>query len=149
MSKLDEIYQERANAIMAGAACLEAFINGLGYDTYKSLWVKGIEDKLSVDAKWVLFFALKGKGNVYDVGRQPHQTLVKLVRSRNALLHYKRRFTRVTRNGKRVITDLESALPRDFIRELPDMVRELILNLCSVTQTQEPPWLYIQPGWSI
>jgi len=37
---LDEIYQERAIAIILSAACIEAFLNGLGYENYPNEWDK-------------------------------------------------------------------------------------------------------------
>jgi len=143
--KLDEIYQERASAIILGTACLEAFINGLGFEHFPELW-RNVE-RLSLIAKWQLYLTLKDKGNSFDLGREPYQSLAKLTKSRNSLMHFKRRYKKVQQVNNRVTTDLESILPRKFVRDLPDRLKQLIRELCEATALPIPPWLKPKTGW--
>lgn len=76
ISKLDEIYQKRAVVVMLAAACVEAFINSLGYERFPDLW-EGIE-KLDIENKLHLYLALNGKPSLYDSCREPYQSLKKL-----------------------------------------------------------------------
>jgi len=145
--KLDEIYQERASAIILGAACTEAFINGLGFEQFPDLW-KNIE-RISLNAKWQLYLELKGKGNVFDPSREPYQSLAQLNRSRNSLVHFKRFYQKVHRIDNREVTHLELVLPRNFVRYLPSRLEQLIRELCEVTNLQIPPWLTPKTGWML
>jgi len=147
VAKLDEIYQERASAIILGAACAEAFINGLGFEQFPDLW-KNIE-KISLNAKWQLYLELKGKGDVFDPSREPYQSLAQLARSRNSLVHFKRLYQKVHRISNREVTHLELVLPRNFVRYLPSRLEQLIRELCGVTNLQIPPWLTPKTGWML
>jgi len=147
VAKLDEIYQERASAIILGAACAEAFINGLGFEQFPDLW-KNIE-KISLNAKWQLYLELKGKGDVFDPSREPYQSLAQLARSRNSLVHFKRLYQKVHRISNREVTHLELVLPRNFVRYLPSRLEQLIRELCEVTNLQIPPWLTPKTGWML
>lgn len=147
VAKLDEIYQERASAIILGAACAEAFINGLGFEQFPDLW-KNVE-KLPLKAKWQLYLTLKGKSNVVDPSREPYQSLAQLTKSRNSLVHFKRYYQKVRRTGNMAATHLESDLSRKFVRDLPNRLEQLIRELCEVTALPIPPWLssLYRLGW--
>ena len=147
VEKLDEIYQERANAIILGAACLEAFINGLGFENFPDLW-KNVE-KLSVEAKWQLYLTLNGKGDLFNRGREPYQSLTQLIKSRNSMMHFKGRYKKVRQITNGAITHTEIDLPRDFVRDLPIRLERLIRELCEATTSPIPTWLTPKPnlGW--
>jgi len=147
VGKLDEIYQERANAIILGVACLEAFINGLGFEHFPKLW-ENVES-LPLSAKWQLYLTLKGKDDLFDPGREPYQSLTQLTKSRNSLVHFKRRYKKVRQITKDVITHTETDLPRVFVRDLPSRVERLIRELCEATASPIPTWLTPKPnlGW--
>ncbi|MCE5265057.1 MAG: hypothetical protein LLG97_16185 [Deltaproteobacteria bacterium] len=145
--KLDEVYQERANAIILGAACLEAFINHLGYDHFPKYW-EGIE-KLSFMSKWQIYLALAGKGATFDSSREPYQSLFKLTKKRNLIMHSKGHFMKVTQNEAKTIPHTELDMPREFVHELPSRIKDLIRELCEATQLPVPVWLTPMPnlGW--
>jgi len=146
VQKLEEIYQERANAIILGTACLEAFINNLGFEHFANLWEHVAH--LTLTAKWQLFMELKGKGDLFAPDQQPYQFLIQLVKSRNALVHFKSDYHKVKRLGKNVATHVEYYdMPRQLVRELPDQLKQLIKKLCNATGMSVPPWLTQQPGW--
>lgn len=147
VEKLDEIYQERANAIILGAACLEAFINGLGFENFPELW-ENVE-KLSVEAKWQLYLTLNGKGDLFNRGREPYQSLTQLIKSRNSMMHFKGRYKKVRQITNGVITHTEIDLTRDFVRDLPIRLERLIRELCEATTSPIPTWLTPKPnlGW--
>lgn len=142
--RLDEVYQERAGAIILGAACAEAFINGLGFERFPDLW-KDIE-RISLKAKWRLYLELVDKGNRFDPCREPYKSLAQLTKSRNFLVHFKRRYRKVNSIGNRVVTDLELHLPRSLIRDLPNRLEQLIRELCEATSLPLPPWLAPNTG---
>lgn len=138
--KLDEIYQERASAIILGQACLEAFINDKGFEHFPKLW-KLIEEKLSLINKWKLFLILKGKSDVYDSGREPYQSLKSLINKRNYLIHFKPKYEKVIRKGKKATTNLEKTLEKKFVSNLPNRIKQLIKELCKATNLKVPTWI--------
>lgn len=147
VAKLDEIYQERANAIILGAACLEAFINDLGFEHFPKLW-KNVES-LSLTAKWQLYLVLKGKNDLFDPGREPYQSLVQLKKSRDKMMHFKGDYKKVRQMTNGVITHTEHDLRREFVCDLPNRLEQLIQELCEATALPIPPWLTPKPnfGW--
>jgi len=148
VDKLDKIYQERASAIVFASSCLEAFINGLYSEHFPRIW-KDVE-RIPLTTKWKLFFELKGKGDTFEVSRQPFQTLVQLVHSRNSLVHYKNSFQKVKISNDRVITHTEETdLPREMVSNLLQRLPELIENLCLAADIMVPAWIYPhqEVGW--
>ncbi|NQE06117.1 hypothetical protein C5S32_09630 [ANME-1 cluster archaeon GoMg1] len=146
-AKLDDIYQERANAIILGAACLEAFINDLGFEHFPKLW-KNVES-LSLTAKWQLYLVLKGKDDLFGPSREPYQSLVQLKKSRDKMMHFKGDYKKVRKMTNGVITHTELDLPRGFVCALPNRLEQLIRELCEATALPIPPWLTPKPnlGW--
>lgn len=146
--KLDEIYQERAVAIILGVACLEAFINSLGFEHFANLWHQ--VERLPIPAKWQLFLVLKGKGDLFTADRQPYQFLKELVDKRNSLVHFKSDYDRVKSFGGRVASRAEYYhMPRQFVRDLPACLKQLIEEFCQATGIPAPPWLTPQAGWPL
>ncbi len=139
-SKLDKIYQERIVATICGQACLEAFINRLGFDHFPKIW-QLVEFKLSLEDKWKLFLTLKGKDDILETGREPYQSFSKIIKIRNYLIHPKSQYEDVflwTHN--KAVTRIESDLQREFVRNLHVHIKALIEELCNSTQSPIPSW---------
>jgi len=147
VTKLDEIYPERANAVILGTMCLESFINGLGYEHFPSLWRE--VERLPLNAKWQLYLTLKDKDALFDPSREPYKTLTKLAKSRNSIVHFKREYKSVRQIGDKVTTHLEFDLSREFIRDLPSRLEQLIRELCEATALPIPPWLTSKTEWML
>jgi len=145
IDKLDEIYQERATSIILATACLEAFLNGLGFEHLPKLWKK--IEKLSLETKWQLFSILKSNKDLYDAGREPYQSLGKLTRYRNLLIHYKPQYKKVQKEKSRTISYTENNLPRKFVLDLPKTLEKLIQELCDGNNLHIPPWANPKAGW--
>lgn len=90
--ELDYAISERVEAIISAAAFLEAFTNVTGSETVPK-W--DLYEKLTVEGKWQQCLANAGHPHRYDPGREPFQTLSKVIYLRNRWLHYGRDFERV------------------------------------------------------
>lgn len=71
------------------SACLEAHINARAQDVLLAAHYRAFE-RLALDGKWLLFPKL-ASGGEFDPGAEPFQTFAKMLRWRNALVHYKQR----------------------------------------------------------
>ena len=145
---LDEIYQERATAIILGAACFEAFLNGLGFDIFPDIW-KQIEN-LNIKKKCLLYYSLSGKdSSLFNVGIEPYKSIIDLFKSRNNLLHFKGSYRKASESNNKYITATEKELSREFVRDLPENLQKVIIEICNVKSTQIPEWLSPKPnlGW--
>lgn len=146
VAKLDEIYEERATAIILGSACLEAFINSLGFEHFADVWSQ--IEQLPLKAKWQLFLVLKGKGNIFKSDLQPYQFLIELGKTRNCLVHYKTDYQRLKSFGNKFVTHAEYYdVPRKLSQDLLVRLPQLIEELCEATSISKPQWLKPQPGW--
>jgi len=145
IDKLDEIYQERAISIILATACLEAFLNGLGFEHFPKLWEK--IEKLSLKSKWQLFSTLKNNKNFFDAGREPYQSLGRLINYRNWLIHFKTQYKEVHKEKDKAISFTEFKLPRKFVCDLPVMIKKLIQELCEANNLPIPPWTNLRAGW--
>ena len=145
IDKLDEIYQERATTIILATACLEAFLNGLGYEYLPKLWKK--IEKLSLKTKWQLFSILKSNKGLHNAGKEPYQSLGKLIRYRNLLIHYKPQYKEVQKKKSKTISYTENNLPRKFVHNLPKTLEKLIQELCKGNDLPIPPWANPKTGW--
>jgi len=142
LAKLDEMYQERAVAIILGGSCAESFINGLIAEHYPSLW-RNVEALMPV-AKYQLLFTLKGKGDEFVLGKEPFNLLSELQRYRNFLVHYKRRYEQVGEFNGHPASKLEISLSEQFVRDLPSRLRSLIEKCCQAIGSPPPGWLIMQ-----
>lgn len=148
IAKLDEVYQERAIAIILGSACLEAFINSVGFEHFPNIWSQ--IEQMPMEVKYQVFLVLKGKGNLFKTDQLPYQFLNQLKNSRNSLMHFKSGYHKVKKSGKSVVTRTEyHDMPRQLVRDLPDHLHRLIKELCQETGIPVPKWLTPQPqlGW--
>lgn len=145
VSKLDELYMERATAIILGVACLEAFINAAGYEYFASLWSE--IEQLSVVAKWRLFLTLKGKESFFKPSQQPYQFFIELKNSRNYLVHYKTEYEKVRPFRGKLATRAEYyGMREQLVHDLPIRLPELIRELCQAADIPVPTWLEPHPG---
>jgi hypothetical protein len=71
-------------------AALEAHINMRGEDFFASGRLLEAFERLSLDAKWLLFPRLRGLTG-FDTGSEPFQGFDRLIKFRNRLVHYKTR----------------------------------------------------------
>lgn len=148
VAQLDDVYQERAIAIVLGSACLEAFINSVGFEHFPDIW-RQIE-QMPMEAKYQVFLVLKGKGNLFKPDQAPYQFLIRLKKSRNSLIHFKSDYHKVKQAGKGSVTRSEYRdMPRQLVSDLPDHLHRLIKELCQETGIPVPKWLTPQPqlGW--
>lgn len=75
-------------AVVFSALCIEAFINY--YATRKkSKAFQDYMDKLSPQQKWYLIPTLLNDGRSFELGREPLQSLDKLIKLRNRVVHAK------------------------------------------------------------
>jgi hypothetical protein len=147
VSKLDEIFQERASAIILGTACLESFINSIGFEHYPKIWIH--MEQMRMEDKYKVFLELKGKGELYKNSQPPFQFLQKLKKSRNSLIHFKGGFHVTVKLGNNIVTHSENDMPRQLVRDLPQHINQLIKALCQEVSIPPPTWLDPQPsvGW--
>ncbi len=144
---LDEIHQERAEAIIMTAACLEAVINEVGDTKYKDIW-KSIE-KLSLNEKYKIFFYLCGKKDSFDISRSPFQFMNKLISVRNEMIHFKADYKKVKVLNRKSISRLDALLDLELIDKLPMILHDSISALYKVTDSPLPTWLSNKPSWKL
>ncbi|TMO57115.1 hypothetical protein [Pseudoalteromonas phenolica] len=143
----DEIHQERAEAIIMAAACLEAVVNEVGDTKHKEIW-SGVE-KLSLNEKYKTVFYLSGKPDDFDISKSPFQFLNKLISVRNEMIHFKPGYKRVkVLNGKST-SRLDTLLDIELIDKLPMILCDSINALYKVADSPLPEWLSDKPGWKL
>jgi hypothetical protein len=138
---LDRVYEARAMAIIAGAACCEAYFNGLGYERIPD-WSR-YERSMDLLEKWRRLTSSCAGVSATGSSRESLGTLHQLKKCRNELIHYKPRFRKVVRARGAVSTAAESLMPKAFSEELPARIEQLIRNLCQAASEPTPPWLDI------
>jgi hypothetical protein len=147
-SSLDRVYQERIEAVVAGAACLEALANRLGRLKHAGVW-EDVEGRLNPQGKWYLILVLAGKGAEYDTSCPPFQTLQNVFKKRNELLHFKPQMEPVDRHpaSGSARTAMQALLPDDFVNQLAGQLKELVVRLCTAVGEPKPEWVESGPGW--
>jgi hypothetical protein len=138
-SRLDEIYQERAIAIMLGVACIEAFINGLLSEQFPKLWE--LTESLEIRRKLNLYLVLKNEKELFEIEQSTHLFLKELVDCRNTLVHFKREYMKLEQYKNNPITHIGHKLTKDFNKDLPKKLGDLIKVLCENTELPIPKWL--------
>jgi len=88
------IQREAIVAVIFSALALEAFINDYGLMHFSKSYFKDHLDRLSTVSKWVVFPKLV-VGKQLDTNLQPFESLVKLFKCRDKLVHYKTKRKRV------------------------------------------------------
>ena len=143
----DQIYGERAEAVIMTTACLESVVNEVGYQKYDDVWT-GLE-KLSVEDKIRILFKLAGKASDYDRSRDPFQALGMVVSARNEMIHFKPKYRRVIDRNNFCTSPLERFLNDDLVTSIPNVLRDLIERVFSASDLSVPGWLDDKPGWKV
>lgn len=144
---LDEIHQERAEAIIMAAACLEAVINEIGDTKYNDIW-SSIE-KLSLNEKYKTFYYLSGNLDDFDISKPPFQFMNKLISVRNEMIHFKPGYKKVkVLNGKST-SRLDALLDIELIDKLPMILCDSISAVYKKIDFTLPEWLSDKPGWKL
>ena len=136
---------ERAQAIINAAACLEAYINGIGADTVPR-WDL-YEKKLTVEGKWQLCLSTAGHPLHYDPGREPFQAMGRIFVLRNRWMHYGRAFEKVSRPHGGAVTSIDAQMDAALIASLPAQLAELVRDMSLVVDQPPPAWLNIAAFW--
>jgi hypothetical protein len=135
-----ELIRAAATAHILCAACLEAHIN---MQAERVLQRRDFDefDKLAITGKWLFYPVFKEVGKRFDPGREPYQGFQRLIKRRNALLHFK---------VKRVKTFNPFTVP-SFVEELGlraaatteslSAARGMIVTLAEMEQREVPEWI--------
>lgn len=137
--KLDEIYEERALAIITGAACVESLVNSLLMEYFPKVWK--LVERLSAREKLDLYFLLKEKGKLSDIGNEANSFVVCLFRVRDLLMHFKRDYFPVMEYKKKTVTYISGQMNREFNLSLPTKLKELIAIMYAAAEQPKPIWL--------
>lgn len=146
-SFLDEQYSERIEAVISGAACLEALVNTVGVRLVPD-WQQKFDHKPPTE-KWLQCLKQKDKGELFQMGRQPYQSFTKLIALRNTWMHHKSIEEEVKQAGKGGMTTIERNMGARFISELPIQIRSLISEFFAAIGDEAPYWLEARPGWDV
>lgn len=144
---LDEIFGERAEAVIMAATCLEAVVNEVGYQKHDDIW--GGVEKLSVGDKCRILFKLAGRSSDYDTSRYPFQVIRELITARNEMIHFKPEYKRVIVEGGVAVGRLSRVLNEDLVDSLPRVLRDLIEKIYLALDLGAPGWLDDKPGWKV
>ena len=137
-SNLDRIYQDRALAIVSASMCLEAYVNGIGFDMIQEKFnkiEKAIKDKIKELLK------LKEKEYVYNENVEPFKTLKKIFDNRHSLMHYKQKSMPAIIKGDIYITLIGHVLDEKLIAKLEKTVNDVVELLCSELALTLPNWI--------
>lgn len=142
-ARLDEIYQERAIAIILGATCIEAFINRLLYEQCPKLWktIERSSKRSSLKYKLNQYLISKKGNNLSDIKQSANQFLEKLIKCRNMLVHFKCDYQELKQCKEKPVTYIGCKLTKEFNRDLSEKLSDLIKVLCENTGLPIPKWL--------
>ncbi len=149
VDKLDEIYLERAIAIIMGAACFEAFLNRLGFEKFPKYWPSQQgEMKQKCSTYYSLCKQNLNSNKEFNAENEPFKLLFKIFKVRNSLMHYnslsyyKGEYQLAKIDGERVVTHTEFDLSNELVRNIPNILADSIKEVCAVSSiSTPPPWL--------
>lgn len=144
---LDQVYEERAQALIMAAACLEAVVNEVGSARHAEIWV-GLE-KLSILDKWMMLCTLSEGRTKFDTSSEPFQSVTKIVIARNDMMHFKPVFKKVTVLKNKGISKIEMTLNKELVERLSLVLPQAISEIYKAVDSPAPPWLTDQPGWKV
>ncbi|MNR22523.1 hypothetical protein D3C85_1394810 [compost metagenome] len=144
---LDEIYEERAQAIIMAVACLEAIANEIGGLTHSENW--SFLQKLTLVEKLQFMYSSCSPSVPFDTSKHPFQLMTKLVGSRNEMIHFKSGYSKCKVIGDSAISKMESILSAELIEKLPSVLCDSIMNIYLTLNLPEPLWLKNQAGWKV
>jgi hypothetical protein len=143
---LDRSIASRVQAVISAAAFLETFINGIGAGLVER-WE--LYEKLTVEGKWQLCLATAGHPAHFDPGREPFQTMGKIITLRNRWMHYGPIWEKVVISGSGPLTWIDARMSAAFIATLPKRLLELVADLCQRCEVAVPAWATPQANWSL
>jgi len=144
---LDEIYEERAQAIIMGVACLEAVANEVGKHGYADVWSS--LEKLTLNEKLKILHCFAIPSVTFDASRHPFQFVSKMVIARNEMIHFKTDYSKCKVIKGTAVSRMETILAGELIEKLPEVLADSIRQIYSIASLPEPDWLKDQPGWKL
>lgn len=144
---LDEIYEERAQAIIMGVACLEAVANEIGSLTHSENW--HFLQKLTLIEKFQFMYSSCSPSVPFDTSKHPFQFMAKIVGSRNEMIHFKSGYSKCKVIGDAAASKMESILSFELIDKLPSVLGDSIMNIYLTLNLPEPLWIKNQVGWKV
>jgi hypothetical protein len=136
---LDNIYKKSTLVLINAAACLESFLNGIGIEYYPDLWEDA--EMLNMIGKIKLLLSLNGKVQMFDVGREPFQSISMLVSKRNQLIHFKRQYKTIKINSFNSLTLANQIFDHRFISQLENNLNIFFDLFCKEININKPTWL--------
>jgi len=135
------LYSPVAATHMLCAACLEAHINIRAEELLNETDFAEF-DRLSVTAKWQSYPMRKGVMG-FDSGRRPFQNFQRLIRRRNALMHYKDSKAKVKMNNPYNVPAFiqQLGLTTEAADESLATVRAMIAALAKMEESDVPAWI--------
>ena len=146
LHSLDREIASRVQAVITAAAFLETFINGVGADLVRR-W--DLYEKLTVEGKWQLCLVTAGHPEHYDPGREPFQTMGRVIWLRNRWMHYGPIWEKVVASGSGPLTWIDARMSADFIGVLPERLVELVVDLCLHCKIAVPAWATPVANWNL
>ena len=146
LHSLDRSIASRVQAVISAAAFLETFVNSVGTDTVDR-W--DLYEKLTIEGKWQLCLATAGHPGHFDPGREPFQTLGKILTLRNRWMHYGPVWEKVVVANSGPLTWIDARMGSEFIAALPERLRELVIDLCMQCNVTVPAWVTPDTNWSL
>lgn len=147
VSVLDQIYEERAQALIMAAACLEAVVNEVGSTRHAEIW--HALEKLPIMDKWMMLCTFSKGRSPFDSSSEPFQSVSKIVAARNDMVHFKPVFKKVTVLNNKGISKIEMTLDKGLVGRLSEVLPQAIRNIYEAANASMPAWLTDEPGWKI
>ena len=123
-------------------SAVEAFVNWLSYELIKGSERKEF-DRLSLFGKCTFLPCLKGL-QPFEAGREPLQSVKRLIRHRNDVMHYKPRME--PWNGVSLPSFLDAlGLSREDAETAISAARMYIEHTCKTMSIETPSWLHFEP----
>jgi hypothetical protein len=97
-------------------------------------------ERLTIAGKWRPCLRTAGRVDDCDPAREPFETLQKVVKLRNRLMHDKRPLEVVRRSGDRTVMSMEAEMAASFIERLPARLMEVMREF-SFSVGMLPGWL--------
>jgi hypothetical protein len=144
---LDEIYEERAQAIIMAVACLEAIANDIGNTAHTENW--SFLQRLTLVEKLQFMYSACTRSVAFDKSKHPFQFLLKLVGARNEMIHFKSEYSKCKVVANSAVSKMESVLGADLIEKLPSVLSDSIKHIYSTLQLPNPEWVTNQVGWKV
>jgi hypothetical protein len=143
---LDRSIASRVQAVITAAAFPETFVNGVGVSLVER-WE--LYEKLTVEGKWQLCLAIAGHPAHFDPGREPFQTMGKIITFRNRWMHYGPIWENVVVSSSGPLTWIDARMSVAFIATLPERLVELVVDLCQQCKLAVPAWATPLANWNL